>query len=71
VTKPELTTSLDKLFKAMDTDGDGSVSKSELPAFMEKAGPPQGPPPSGGPPPGAPPDMGSADKTTSSSATSS
>jgi hypothetical protein len=55
----------------MDADGDGSVSKSELSAFMEKAGPPQGPPPAGGPPPGPPPDMGSSDKTTSSTATSS
>jgi Ca2+-binding EF-hand superfamily protein len=65
---------LDDLFKVMDADGDGSVSKSELAAFMEKAGPPQGPPtgapPAGGPPPGMPPDMGSADATTSSSATS-
>jgi Ca2+-binding EF-hand superfamily protein len=45
---------LDKLFKKLDANGDGKVSKDEL-AAQVAAGPAQGGPQRGGPPAGAPP----------------
>jgi Ca2+-binding EF-hand superfamily protein len=63
--------SVDEMFSSMDSDGDGSVSESELTAFAEKAqsGPSSGPPP--GPPPGGAPPTGGADEASSSSSSSS
>ena len=52
-------------FSALDTDGDGVISREELEAAIESAtsgnaeemsGPPPGGPPPGGPPPGSPPE---------------
>lgn len=72
------TENLQKLFSAIDGDGNGSISKDESSAFLDDlkqaAG---GPPPMGGPggpkgpPPGGPPPGGSSDDEEDSDSTSS
>jgi Ca2+-binding EF-hand superfamily protein len=71
------TENLQKLFSAIDGNGNGSISEDESSAFLdglkEAAGGPSGPkgPPPGGPPPGGPPPGGSSSDDEKDDSTSS
>lgn len=56
-----------RMISDLDSDGDGSLTTSELSSSLEAMGPPPGGPPRGGPPPGGPPPGGGSSSDIASS----